>query len=315
MPDKVTPKYTCARGVLYPSLRMAWDNCSSNLTEFHAFSEKYDAAYIIARKAEIDATELLADQDVRTEPSELDRIDLISLGDVSLKKFRYLERYIIHAYVDKATQKTMLDAAGKSHYAEAFSHNWTEMLELNKAGDVFISDHSAALLAGTNMPSTFAAAFTLARTNFSDQQSLFKTDEGTQTPGQQAKIVAENNCYELVAKMLADGIVIFDLDAVMTPFFTWARIVLANSGPKPAGCKGNVTTGVAHKPVSGVTCYIEELDLTALTDAKGHFNFGTFAHGTYTITFTKTGYKPVSLVGEVINLHTTITRHIVLIPV
>jgi len=189
------------------------------------------------------------------------------------------------------------------------------MISLNKAGNDFITGHSATLLAGENMPVIFPVNFTSGQTNFHDKQVLFKFDESTQTPAQQAKIKAENSCFDKMTVMLADGIEVADGDPTVAALFMWNKLVKANSGPKSAGAKGDVKTGPAKKPVEGATCYIDELDLTVETDAKGHFIFPAFAHGTYTIRFNKVGYKEVVLLNVEIHISTTVTKHIILIPV
>jgi carboxypeptidase-like protein len=315
MEDIVKAKYHCSRSVFYLAIRMAWANCGGDLALFFDLKELYIAAYVTAMEDQIDAAELLPDEDARTEPSELDRLQLIDLGDICLKNWRRLERYIHTAYPVKTVQKVMLDSAGQAHYEAAFNHNWAEMVSLNNAGNTFITEHSAPLLAGMNMPAAFPGNFTTGQTNFSTKQSLFKFDESTQTPGQQAKIKAENLCYDAMMIMLADGIEVADGDPTVAHLFTWARLIKANSGPKSAGFKGDVKTGVAKKPVVGATCYIEELDLTVETDENGHFIFPAFAHGTYTIVFSMIGYKTVTLTEVEIHISTTVTKHIILIPV
>jgi|SRR5665213_1314972 len=315
MEDIVKSKYHCTRSVFYLAIRMAWANCNGDLVAFHDLKALYIAALIASMNAEIDAVELLPGEDTRTEPSELDRIALIDLGDICLKNWRRLERYIHTAYPVPSVQKTMLDSAGQANYDAAFHHNWSEMINLNKAGNDFITAHSAALSAGMNMPAAFSASFTLGQTNFHDKQVLFKFDESTQTPAQQAKIIAENKCFDKMVVMLADGIEVADGDPTVAHLFTWSRLMKACSGPKSAGCKGDVKTGVAKKPVEGVTCHIDELDLTVETDAKGHFIFPAFAHGTYTIRFNKVGYAEVVLTNVEIHISTTVTKHIILIPV
>jgi len=316
MDELSVARYGCSRVVFYLVCRMAWANCEAYTTEFETFSDFYDSALFLAMEAEIAACELLPGGAQITEPSEADRVLLLEFAEVSLTRFRYLERYIKRGYPVKATQDIMLNSAGKAHYLKAAHQNWPEMISLNKAADEFIADpaHNAVLLGPGKMPVAFPESVTLARTNFFDKQKLFKDDESNQSPDQQAKINAENILFDKVMSMLGDGIVIADGEPTMAHQFTYSLLVKANTGPKPAGCKGDIKTGVAHKAVSGVTCHIDELDLTKLSNAKGRFDFGPIAHGLYTIRFNKVGYHEVVLSNVDIKVSTQKTFHIVFIP-
>lgn len=96
----------------------------------------------------------------------------------------------------------------------------------------------------------------------------------------------------------------FNGDWGVYPFFPSGTIVVSNiedglfifSPTYVRACylEGNVTDSTCGTPLSGVTVTISSVNVTDQTSFNGDFATGTAVPGTYTVTFSKPGYQPVT---------------------
>ena len=180
---------------------------------FAIFASKkafYNAVYVAAKLAEIKAAEEMPDEQARNETHETLRIQLKKKALACREYWKYLERYIVSAFL-KDEHKTNLDAAGKVQYDEAGDDNWDIIALMMSNAYEFITNNSVILginlETGTpdNMPAGFILEFEGVKTDFDNGYKAFlQAEEGAQT-GTQTKNDANDMIYEKMMQMLGDG--------------------------------------------------------------------------------------------------------------
>jgi len=94
----LSANYKCTQQQLYTIGRAAWQNCTDHLADFTALRAKYDAAFVTARLADIDAAEALPDEEQRKQTAQLQREQLRVLAETSRDFWQRLKLYIEEAY-------------------------------------------------------------------------------------------------------------------------------------------------------------------------------------------------------------------------
>jgi len=289
----ITPRYNCSQDVLYAIAILAVDNCEDHLLAFTDFSESYDADYIAAFRAAIEAAQALPDEHTRASEHQIMRIALQGLGTTATDKWLALKRYIEKAYTDPATQHVRLNEAGHSDYDKAAHENWGKLKAMLLAGQSFITTHSVELLANNNMPAGFPATYDAALTAYTDKYAAFLAEEETAHEATPIKITANNGLYDMLTPMNADGQFIFKNDFEVKRQFTFEHQKQLVTPAGAAGVDVTVVSGATFLPVAeaNVTMQQPEKPATLLnTDANGQCSFNSMAVGKYTMTVTKDGF-------------------------
>ncbi len=226
--------------VLYTVCRLAWQNCLNNVAVFAARKGFYNAAYIAARMAEIDAAENLPDEQARDDAHETLRIQLKVKAGICREYWNYLERYIVSAYV-KAERKPKTEAAGKDQYDLGGESDWDMIALMMSNAYQFILDNSAVLAinleTGTpdNMPAGFAAEFLGIKNDFDTAHLAFlQAEEGAQT-GTQTKSDANDLIYEKMRLMMDDGVAYFKNNAAVKKQFVLVNLLELVGTPGESG--------------------------------------------------------------------------------
>jgi hypothetical protein len=308
----LTPLFNCGQQDLYAVCRLVWEAVTDNLADFTAFKAKYVAAFVTAREAEIDAAELLPDQEQRDEESRTLRVQLKNKAKEARDGWQRLKSYITEAFPEDELE-IKLDAAGAQHYRKASNDDWAAVKRLLLDGNTFITDNTAALTAGGNMPVAFAATFTTLKTEFDTlNQSFFNAEQSSEIDTQ-TKIEANNNIFEEVSKACADGQLIFKNNEAVKKLYTFDQVLLTVTGPGNTGIKGTAKNSVTNLPVPNVLITFFGTDIEIITDADGKFQ-RIIAAGTYTIIVTCPGFQDIQITDFEIETGIMRTLNITLVP-
>lgn len=232
--------YNFSMAVLYTVCRLAWQNCLNNVAVFAARKGFYNAAYIATRMAEIDAAEVLPDEQARDDAHETLRIQLKIKAATCREYWNYLERYIVSAYA-KAERKPKTEAAGKDQYDLGGESDWDMIALMMSNAYQFILDNSAVLAINLetatpdNMPITFPAEFLAVKNDFDTTHLAFlQAEEGAQT-GTQTKSDANDLIYDKVRVMLDDGVAYFKNNPAVKKQFVLANLLELVGTPGEGG--------------------------------------------------------------------------------
>jgi hypothetical protein len=302
----IRPTYNCAQQELYTVCRVAYRSCSTQLADFSAFKGKYNAAYVTARLAEVEAAAKLPDDQARGEKSEVQRIQLLEKAATCTNLFQRLKRYIADAFPANL-QKARTDSAGQQHYEKAANQNWDSVNALNTSASNFITDHLTELTANQNMPATFQATFATAKTAFETLHTQFLSEEGGNPTETQTKITANNDIHTKLMSMLLDGQEIFRNNEALQKQFIFSELLYLASGAGTAGIKGYITATATTFPIEGVLVSIAGTKKSTLTDSEGRYEILQVAAATYTIKYEKTGYTPIIVENHEVKVGTTST--------
>ena len=288
----ITPNYKCSQNSLYAVCRSGWSSCSTFLTDFTAFSPLYDAPFITARIAEINAAESLGDAEQRTEDTRTLRINLKNAGTTGSDLWQKLKRYIIKAYPADLVE-VKLDAAGQTHYRRAGQDDWGAISRLLLDGEAFITANTADLTAGNNMPPTFGTTFNAAKSAYDTLYQSFITAGQTDEIETQTKLTANNALYASLISMFLDGQEIFKTDEAVKKLFTFDQVLLNIDGPGIAGARGEITDAPTGNTIA-VQATVQlagPSNKTVTSDSDARYEASPVAAGIYTITVTAPGYQ------------------------
>ncbi len=262
--------------VLYIVCRLAWANCLNNIAVFTSRKPFYDAAYVAARVAEIDAAEQLPDDQARGEAAETLRIHLVDKGKVCIEYWNLLDRYIASAF-PKNEWKPKREAAGSDLYAEAVHENWDKLRTMMSNGFEFISNNTVALSAGMNMPAGFPAEFEGVKNAFNADHDAFLLAEETAHTGTQTKGEAHDAIYEKMRLMLDDGKAFFVNNAALKDQFILTNLVELVGTPTGGGggelAEGTLNSGETKNIFSGTQLSATSKFRTKVAPGQGYWLF------------------------------------------
>lgn len=248
--SEIMSNYNFSMAVLYTVCRLAWQNCLNNVAVFAARKGFYNAAFIAARMAEIDAAEALPDEQARDDAHETLRLQLKVKAASCREYWNYLERYIVSAYA-KAERKPKTEAAGKDQYDLGGDSDWDMIALMMSNAYQFILDNSAVLAinleTGTpdNMPAGFPAEFLAVKNDFDATHLAFlQAEEGAQT-GTQTKSDANDLIYEKMRVMLDDGVAYFKNNPAVKKQFVLTNLLELVGTPGEGGTEkaGTLNSG------------------------------------------------------------------------
>jgi hypothetical protein len=222
--ERPKPEYTCAQSELYAGLDIIWNSQAPREAEFLAENTKYTGGLSATRKLAIEAARAMPDGSARYAQSKIFHIELGNKWELALTKWNSLAGYIEEAYEEEFV-KTRLNEAGKGLYEAAAGKDWEKVIDLMKEGKNFITAHDTVLESDGGMPTTFAAAYDLAKTGFEGKYAEFMTAREDAQEQTDAKILANNAVYADGVSMMKDGKRIFRKNASVKERFTWERVL------------------------------------------------------------------------------------------
>jgi hypothetical protein len=217
-------KYHCAVAELYAGLGLVWNSQALYETEFAEENTQYTAGLWVARKAAIDAAQVLPDGQASGSVAELLRIRLMGKLDMVLAKWHSLEGYTRKAFPGEI-YKPKIEAAGKPFYSKAVNLNWEHAKQLLVSAKTFLTGNEAALLAEGGMSANFITGFDTVKGEFMQLFDGFKAAEQVSIEQTDAKINANNAIYADGRSMMEDGKRIFRQHAALRNKFVWKRIL------------------------------------------------------------------------------------------
>src|SRR3954469_14868911 len=202
---QIQTRYNCTQQELYEAAYLGWQNYKNNLIDFSNYKATYTQAFGDAATDALLAAQNLPDGNALGSLSETLRNQLEDAAVVCLKNWQKLKSYIVNAYPEKE-QRTMLQTAGLKYYQLASSKSWSQIESLLNSASRFIADNSEALLqGGNNMPAKFSTKFAIDKTMFQTKYSEFLESTVSGNGDNSAKISANNQVYDSLMKMFADG--------------------------------------------------------------------------------------------------------------
>lgn len=289
----VVAKYQCKQAELYLASKIGWRNCNNFIGSFTAYKPFYTAAFVTTRQTEITTAEAMPDVSVRDAHVTSKLLSVNQKAETCRNKFQDLKSYINSAYTD-AEIPIKYQEAGNSHYNDATKNNWAAVENLVTDAANFITLNNTVLLANNNMPATFSASFTSAKTTFITALSDFYDSQETESDAAENKVIANNDLFDKFMLMCIDGQKIFRNDEGRKQMFTFDHLLGLVSNPL-ANLSGTITSGNPAQSLDNCEVHVLETDTIVTSDANGNYDFGIVAAGTYTVTFTKEGFAPQSL--------------------
>lgn len=244
------PKYSCTQSELYAVCKLVWNSFEENLAAFTAFKTIYDAPFLVARRAEMNAAKAMPDEQARGAAGEMFGIQLKTAADSANLKWLTLTAYIKSSF-QGALAKPQLEAAGHGYYPSANRGDWEDMDSMLEAGKTFMTANGAALAASGGMPAAFPADYEAVKVAFSGVYDQFKGAPQSAKEGTRAKINANNFIYEKVMAMMDDGQILFYNDAAKRDKFIWANVMRLVTPPPQGGIP--VTSVVVFGKVKNAT--------------------------------------------------------------
>lgn len=308
------PAFHCTQQELYSVGRIGYTSVIDRLAQFTAFKAKYVAAFFTALNAEIDAAEALPDEEQRQEDARTFRVVLKTKATEGMAFWQTLKRYITDAYPANEVE-IKLDAAGQAHYRKAGKDDWAAVQRLLVDGNTFITDNTADLSAGGNMPAAFATTFGTAKTDYDTAYNDFFNASQNSEVATQTKMIANNTVHSKMMSVFLDGQEIFKNDEAVKKLYTFDQILLTITGPGIAGVRGSIKDSITNLLItSGVTISIFGTDHTTTVGPDGRYEISPVASGTYTIVITCPDYQDQQITNVEIETGTLKTLNIVLVP-
>lgn len=287
-------KYHCSKGELISGMELLSDSLNENLSGFQILKLLYDALYVAALNAEIDAVAAMPDNAARQAVHRLLRLRLSDESKEGRRLFRLLKRYIETAFV-KETWDIRFSEAGQGYYATAGQNDWESNKQLLMAARNFISANSAALLAGNNMPVGFGAEVTGAYNTVRGLHIQFLAAEEAAQAGTQAGEEAAEALFDRGTQIMRDGKEVADGNEALEKEFTWTDILQLVRGSGVAGVRGYVKLLGSADVLEGVMVEVPGTDYSAVTNETGYYEIRPMAGGEYTIRFSKVGFMAVEV--------------------
>ena len=131
-------------------------------------------------------------------------------------------------------------------------------------------------------------ALTIDLDKANNAQEKFK---GTRSLTAEDRVKAMNKAWNIMLQVSKAGKVIFMNDPAKYQFFL---LPASSESGEDISITGTVT-GTDDAPLEDALVTIDELSIEANTDSNGNYVFGNLPTGTYTLSFSATGYQPQSI--------------------
>ncbi len=292
MADLIRPDYHASMEDLYSLLVTAWGNYGVHQASFATYKALYTPALQTTALAEVEAAQLLPDDDLRKGSSEMLRLGLVEMGKACMQNFQFLKGYIDGAYLDAAARKIQYVMAGQNSYRGASNGDWEAMMHMNTNAKSYLatSANVTALTAGNNMPTGFVATQKTASDNFDAQYSSFKLAEETSVETAN-KIKANNAIFRTGMAMMSDAQRIFMNDPDIMKKFVFSNL-LGMINPAVAGIRGHVKEAVTNMAIAKASIVAQrdgDVAEVVPVDVDGAFGM-QLKEGHYMMTVSAEGY-------------------------
>lgn len=290
----VLTNYNCTQSELYTTCRQIWLLCQQYLPQFADYKSLYTVAWITENLTLINVAETMPDHEARKNPVKDSRQSLKIEKGEGTDFFKMLQGYILKAYEkDETAQKAMLTEAGQTYFGNLKESSWSEVDGLFTAMVSFVKKHKDVLMAKGYMPASFITRLETTQTSFVTAHATWETDDKATAPASEVKITANNDIKNRAMEALSDGQRALIKDKINAKKFVWNTVLEQNRSPKVSGIGGTLTDKATKGPLSNVTVFLPALNLTAVTDKDGKYNFAPVAAGIYRLEFKLDGFQTV----------------------
>lgn len=283
--------YNCTQAELYTIVALGWASCLANLASFTSFSAAYVTGLVTARQADLVAAQTLPDFQARNAIAETFRLELIPLNSGVCNMFQRLKRYISIAF-PAAQHQSQWDAAGLPYYAAAASYDWDATQQMLVSMTNYIALNSVALLANSNMPSTFSTDLSADSLAWNAKHTEFLAARQDAYVATEAKVNANNAIYADLIAMFSDAAVL-GFSPALAGQFVFSSLLTLISGTGVATLQGVITDDVTGLPIAGASVTLTNLGVTVTTTTTGEYNFPSIAGGNYDVQIDAVGYAQV----------------------
>ncbi len=297
----ITSKLPCEQSEFYAVGDVAWGSCRQQLDLFAGFSPRYTDGFIDTRLAALAAAEAIPGAQARAAAAEIVLTEVAEKAVLCLNEWQKLKRYITKS-VPKAALKASLEAAGSLIYEKAGDKNWDKVRALNTAGNTYLVEHEAALLADDNMPTDFMGNYETLKNDFALLYTSVLDARETAKQGTQAKVIANNEAFESLMDMMLDGQQIFKNDPAAADQFIFTEVLKEVSSAGQAGVKGLISEEDSGEVIAGATVRILDTEKVGESGPDGNYIIKPVPNGVYSIEVTADGYAPQLIEGYRINL-------------
>ncbi|MFM1874552.1 MAG: hypothetical protein RL266_289 [Bacteroidota bacterium] len=123
-----------------------------------------------------------------------------------------------------------------------------------------------------------------------DEQEKFK---GTRSVTAEDRVNRLNKAWDVMVQVSKAGKTIFFAEPAKYQLFL---LPASSETGEDISIAGTVTEA-PDTPLENVTVSVDELGVDTTTDSNGNYVFGNLPAGTYTLTFSKEGYQPLTIAG------------------
>lgn len=287
---KLEKNYNCSQAELYAVCNLGWQNYKLKLTGFANHKAKYTMAFGDAAIAEVLAAKNLPDYITRAAVPESTRIQMQELAAKCLANWQALKSYIRDAFKE-SQYKPMLESAGSKHYRRASNGGWDGLQSLVTAAALFITNNTVALSKeGENMPEAFPDQFTADKEAFENTYATYLLDSQGSVTGTSEKNIANNAIAAALAKMFADGQIIFKDDPATKEMFVFEALLQFVTKPGESGLRIVAIESVTELPIEGLQVIAQPGNVIGTTDENGVLIL-SLPENSYSIIGMKDGYN------------------------
>lgn len=283
--------YNCTMAELYTICNLGWASCLANLAAFTSFSAAYVLGLVTFRTAAITAAQDLPDFQARNAIAETLRLELIPLNAGVCNMFQRLKRYISIAF-PASQHQSQWDAAGLGYYAAATAYDWDATQQMLVSMANYVALNSVALLANSNMPSTFGTDLGVDALAWNAKHTDFLAARQDAYVATEAKVNANNAIYADLIAMFSDAAVL-GFSPALEKQFVFSSLLTLISGTGVATLQGVITDDATGMPITGASVTLTNLGVTVVTTTTGEYNFPSIAGGNYDVQIDATGYAQI----------------------
>ena len=297
------PIYRCAQDEFYLASFLMLSSLEDDLEYFVLHKAKYDLAFVNALRQELIDSELMPDNEQRTEPVKRLRNALVLKTDgVCTQKLSALKTYINEAYPNPLDAESAIQEAGFNKFAQATNYDWEALRNVLTTANTYITDNSALLQANNNMPPTFPGSFQTLKNEVLAEINVYINRKENTKQGTHDKNVVNNGIYRKLMQIGEDGQVVWIDDETRAQQYIWDRILEVVTPPGAAGLRGTVKTDDNFLPVIGAEIVMQKQGsppVTFITNQTGRYDSANLPAGIYSIKINATGFSEIESEVEI----------------
>ena len=260
------------------------------ISKVPTFADPYAADWL----ASIVDSESYETDEVRTDLQMQETAEVLAQMAQSRKTFNTARLYVKIAF---GSNQAILNRFGFNDYDKAANTQQNMVVFLRNLHKQCNAESAALIAAGWNageIADIKTLADTLAKDNTDQNQMIQSSSVATRD-----RIDQHNSTFEFWEKVNQASKVVFYDDPVKLNLYNLPE------GPQPdpdINLKGKVIDSTGGAPLKNVAVKVKELDIEAVTNYAGNYNFVSIPAGTYTLAFELTGYAvqeiPVTILAS-----------------